>query len=191
MTKNVTKEAKKIAKKALEITAEESKRPYTIETTFSLGGATPLALKQEAGSMIWIFKLNVNQILDRSFYKYNIRLSINAEPFERRIEDAQRKINEIASESHLPGMGNNAEIKNLEQRIKDIEAELDKLIRETDVIDIYATVRTLEYKGVKTSVEFEIPADTIALLNKNRYYFSQYKIELQPIFDRLTQSNEQ
>lgn len=190
MTKNVTKEAKKIAKKALEITAEESKRPYTIETTFSLGGATPLALKND---MRWMLKLNINQILDRSFYKYNIRLNINAEPFERRIEDAQRKISEITSEAHLPGMGNNAEIKNLEQRVKDIEAELEKLIRDTDTIDLYATVVNLKYEGVKTQVEFEIPADNITLLNKNRFYFSQYKIELEPIFDRPTnsQSNEQ
>jgi len=88
-------------------------------------------------------------------------------------------------------MGNNAEIKALEERKKDIEAELEKLIKETDVIDIYATVRSIEYKGVKTSVEFEIPADTIQLLNKNRYYFGQYKIELEPIFDRPNQSNEQ
>ena len=180
--------AKKIAKKALEITAEEAKKPYTIETTFSLGGATPLALKND---MRWMLKLNINQILDRSFYKYNIRLNINEEPFNRRIEDARRKIGEIESESHLPNMGNDSEVRNLEKRITEIEAELEKLIRDTDTIDLYATVVNLKYEGVKTQVEFEIPADNITLLNKNRFYFSQYKISLEPIFDRPTNTNEQ
>lgn len=176
------KMAKKIAKKALEITSlENDRRPFTIETTFGLGGTTPLALRNDANGIYWDLKLNINQILDRSFYKYNVRLSINEEPFERRITDAERKIQEIETEAHLPGMENKQEVKELRERVAAIKKELADLIRNTDVIEFFATVIALKYSGVVTVVEFNVPADTINLLNKNRFFFSQYKIELEPI----------
>lgn len=180
--KEVKKEAKKIAKNALKV-AEETRKPYTIETTFGLGGATPLALKNDASGIYWDLKLNINQILDRSFYKYNVRLSINEEPFNRRIEDAERKMDEISTEAHLPNMEDKGAIKELQEKIKTIKDELAQIIKQTDVIDFFATVISIKYSGVVTVVEFNIPADTIALLNKNRFFFSQYKIELEPIWE--------
>jgi hypothetical protein len=177
------KEIKAKAKKALKITSEQNdKKPFLIQTTFGLGGTTPLALKMDGGGIYWDLKLNINQILDRSFYKYNIRLSINEDPFNRKIEEAERKISEIGSESHLPGMEDKGEIKSQMERIKDTKIELEQLIKSTDIIEFYATVISIKYSGVVTVVEFNIPADIIALLNKNRFFFSQYKIELEPIF---------
>lgn len=186
--KTVKKEAKKIAKNALEVASQERK-PMAIETTFSLGGATPLALKVEGGGLYWILKLNIDQILSRSYYKYNLRLSINEEPFNRRINDAENKISEINTEAHLPGMENKQEIKELQDRIKTIKNELNQLIKQTDVMEFMADVLTLKYSGVATVIEFKIPADTINLLNKNRFFFSQYKIELEPIWE--TPANNQ
>jgi len=181
---NKEKEAKKIAKNALEITSEENeKKPFTIETAFSLCGATPLALKNEAqAGLHWVLKLSINEILDRSFYKYSIKLSINEKPFEDRVEDAERKITELQTEAHLPNMEDKQGIKDLQDRIKKTKEELAQLIRSTDVIDFLTTVISIKYSGLSTVVEFDVPADTIALLNKNRFFFNQYKIELQPIF---------
>lgn len=187
--KGIKTVAKKIAKNALKI-ASEAPKPFTIETTFNLGGSTPLALKNEPNrSMLWVLKLNINKILDRSFYKYNARLSINEEPFNRRIEEAERKMEEVRTEAHLPNMEDKGEIKRLEETIKNVKSELAQLIKNTDTIDFFATVMTIKYSGIMTVVEFNIPADTINLLNKNRFFFGQYKIELEPIWDRETDNN--
>ncbi len=178
-----SKEIKEKAKKALEITQEEVKRPYTIESTFYMQKPTPLALRDDSDGMRWIMKLMIGQILDRSFYRYDIRLSINEKPFEERISDINRKIDEVSSDNTLPGFKNSQEVNELNDRIDTIKNELQGLISQTDVMEFTTKVATINYKGDKTLVEFIVPSDMIQLLNKNKFFFNQYKIELQPVFE--------
>lgn len=186
----VKKTAKAIAKNAMAITAKQDRRAFTIETSFALGGSKPLCLVNEAGATYWLLKLNIKEILNRSYHQYKIRMSVDEKPFEQRILDTEQKIDEIGSESHLPGMGNNGEIKALQSKIKEIKASLAKLIADTEIIEFYASVTTISYKGIMTVVELQIPADNIQALNKNRFFFNQFKIELEPITENIVPDEE-
>ena len=181
--KEIKKEAKAIAENAIKVQSE-IKKPFLIETTFSLAGATPLALKNDASGIYWVLKLNINQILDRSFYEYNVKLSVNEEPFNRRIDNCENKLEELRTEAHLPNMDDKSQMKELENTIKKIKQELATLIKTTDVIEFFCKVMSIKYNGVVTVVEINVPADTIQLLNKNRFSFGQYKIELEPIWEK-------
>lgn len=172
------KEAKKIAKNAIKKIKEEQKKPYTIETTFGLAGSKPLAMTDK---MKWNLKLEINEILNRSFYRYNIHLSINEKPFEHRLEEIDRVIREEQDSGKL--FIDRKKVTRLQAQKKEVKEELEKLLKETDEISLYAQVVNLKYNGTKTDVEFEIPADNIQLLNKNRFYFGYYQISLQPILE--------
>jgi hypothetical protein len=180
----------KLAKKAKEIldkVEEEIKKPYTIETTFSLGGSTPLALKND---LCWQLRLNIKTILDRSFHRYNMKMILNQEPYEERIADIERDIRALDDEDTIPNMKDTEQLNSLNRRKEKVQGELKKMVEDTDEINLTATVITLKYSGNATVVDFDIPADQIDLLNKNRFAFSYYKLELEPLIDRVLKTNE-
>ena len=172
------KEAKKIAKNAIKKIKEEQKKPYTIETTFGLHGTKPLAMTSDKK---WNLELSIDEILDRSFYRYNIQLSINRKPFEYRLAEIDKAIEEERTSGKIPGMEDKKKISKLQNQKKEVNDELEKLLKDTDEISLYSQVVNIKYNGTKTDVKFEIPADNIQLLNKNRFYFGYYQISLQPI----------
>lgn len=185
MTKKMTdKEINTKAKEALEILEQEVSKPYTIESRFYMQKPTPIALRDDSDGMRWIMKLMIGVILDRSFYRYDIKLSINEKPFEDRINDLETKKFQLNIETTLPGMSNKAEEKALQDKIDAVRTEMENLIRQTDTIKFITKVASINYKGDKTLVEFIIPSDVIELLNKNRFYFNQYKISLEPMFEQ-------
>lgn len=87
-------------------------------------------------------------------------------------------------------MRNTKEVNRLNDKRKKAEQELNKMILDTDEISLTATVVNLKYSGSDTVVDFDIPADQIELLNKNRFHFAYYKMELEPIISRAFKTDE-
>lgn len=124
----------------------------------------------------WRLKAVLKVSLPQSFREYDVKLSLNEEPYESRIKDVERKIEEVNLSNEL--FDKRDAIAEMRGQIKDIQEELAEALKETHTIEFSGVLEELKYKDSDTVVVMLIPADVIQELNDARFKFETYKIEL-------------
>lgn len=127
---------------------------------------------------MWTMKLRIRTVLPQTFREYDIKLSLNEEPYFTRIEDLEKTIANIDSENQLFEGGKKTQIKNIREEIRAIEEELKVDRENTPVISFKGSIEKLEYKDNDTIVTFYVPADTASEINNVRSMLKVYKIDL-------------
>lgn len=133
--------------------------------------------------LCWYLKLLLKTRLQKSFREYSVRISLNEEPFELRIQDLERKKENIKADGQgdlFPTEGaKKTQLKNIDQEIKDVEAELKDALEASSVIEFDATLEKLEYKDGDTLIVLDIPFNIVEEINKIKSDLTRhYKLEL-------------
>lgn len=171
--------AKKAAKKPV---SEEQKGLLEEEVDLgieSLFAVVHLLMKEDRR---WRLKLKIKTILPKSYYNYGVRLLVDEEPFERRIEHIEEKIADAKANPSLLDQLSNRRLNDYDDDIIKVRKELLDLKKRCPVMDFFATVNEVKYKDGDTVVEFNIPHDVIASLNEQRDMLTYYKVRLEPKF---------
>lgn len=126
----------------------------------------------------WRIKLELKTKLSHSYREYDVKLSVNEEPFNVRIKDLERKASEVESEAQLFDGNKKTQLKNIDDEIKEVEQELKDMQSECPDIEFAGTIEELKYKDGNTIISMMFPASTLSELNDKRRELGHYKIEL-------------
>ena len=122
----------------------------------------------------WRATLKIGTILPRSYHQYDIKLDLDEEPYEKRIEEIRKTLeNGLFS-------GERVSRKQANESIKAIEDEMRQMRRDCERIDFRAVVETIAYKDSETVVVCRVPDDVIEPINRQKFRFEAYKIALIP-----------
>lgn len=125
---------------------------------------------------LWRIKAMLKTELPQSFREYTMRLSLNEQPFELRIEDLEKRYAQVSAEPKL--FNKDKELRAIDDEIAEVKEELEAALAEYKVMDFGAVLEELKYKGDETLIVAIIPAEAIADLNDNRNRLRNYKVEL-------------
>lgn len=128
--------------------------------------------------LAWRIKLELKTRLSQSFREYDVKFSVNEEPFNLRIADLERKRSEVESENQLFGENKKTQLKNIESEIKEVEQELKDMQENCPDIEFSGTIEELKYKDGNTIITMLFPASSLTELNDKRRDLAHYKIEL-------------
>jgi hypothetical protein len=128
--------------------------------------------------MAWRIKLELKTRLSQSFREYKVKFVFNEDPYNTRIEDLEKKKNEINEENQLFEGGKKQQLKNIDQDILEIEEERDEMKGQCVEIEFAGTIEELKYKDGNTIIVMLFPSDILAKLNDNKLLLRYYKIEL-------------
>lgn len=129
--------------------------------------------------LAWRIKLELKTKLDHSFREYNVKFSVNEQPFNLRIADLERKRSEVESEDQLFGDQKKTQLKNIDSEVKEVEQELKEMQEMCPDIEFEGTIEELKYKDGNTIIVMLFPATSLAEMNdKRRQLAEYYKIEL-------------
>lgn len=154
-----------------------------VEKEESLGFvATSVFLLEELKmkkDFIWRMKLKMKTVLPQSYREYDVKLSLNEEPYNIRIADLEKKRYEVETDAQEEMFGaKKTQLKNIDQEIKEVEKELEQALKDSPVVEFNATIEELKYKDADTFIVLQIPANTVKEINDNKYILKSYKIEL-------------
>lgn len=128
---------------------------------------------------IWRMKLKMKTVLPQSYREYDVKLSLNEEPYNIRIADLEKKRYEVETDAQEEMFGaKKTQLKNIDQEIKEVEKELEQALKDSPVVEFNATIEELKYKDADTFIVLQIPANTVKEINDNKYILKSYKIEL-------------
>lgn len=148
--------------------------PIKVEATFTLK-----EVKMKMDDMAWRMKFALNKRLDSTFREYDVRMSVNTDPFDDDISVIERKIEEVESESHLFGDEKVEKVRYLRGQILDIKDRLGEVVDMCETMEFKGIIEELKYKDTRTTmVVMIIPAEAIQTLNEMRAHMGHYKIEL-------------
>lgn len=126
----------------------------------------------------WRLKLTLKTQLPESFREYGVRLSLNEEPYNIRIEDLNKRYDQVEAENQLFGEAKKKQLKQIKDQIADVEKEMEEAWDATPDIEFDATIEALQYKDGDTVVVMMIPAPAVVKLNEQRSRLGDYKVEL-------------
>jgi len=126
----------------------------------------------------WRIKLELKTQLPQSFREYTLKFSLNEEPFNVRINDLERRKQEIESSAELFEEGKNTQVKNIDAEIKEIEGEIEDMRVNCPDIEFTGTIEELKYKDGNTIIVVLFPSPSVQELNEKRRDLQHYKIEL-------------
>ncbi len=151
-----------------------------IESDLSLVATAVFDLKkiEMKDDLQWRIKLELKTRLSQSFREYSVKLSVNEEPFNVRINDLERKRQEVASSAELFEEGKKTQLKNIDQEIKEVGLELKEMQENCPLIEFAGTIEELKYKDGNTIISMMFPASSVQELNEKRHDLAHYKIEL-------------
>lgn len=173
---SISKTAKKIAKKVLK--AKPEKIRTTIEAHFSF------VLLSMDKDFKWRLKMRVDSILPEMYYRYDLKMILDEEPYERRIEDLQTEIKKLTTgQTMLLKDVENSKREELEEKVEQEKANLEDMRERCKDIEFPASMEVLKYGILETIVTFRIPDDIIERLNAQKTLISYYKIRLIPFVD--------
>lgn len=154
-----------------------------VEKEESLGFvATSVFLLEELKmkkDFIWRMKLKMKTVLPQSYREYDVKLSLNEEPFNLRIEDLEKRRYEVETDNQGDMFeGKKTQLKNIDLEIKEVRKELETALKESAIIEFKATIEELKYKDADTIIVLQIPASTVKEINDSKYVLKTYKVEL-------------
>lgn len=126
----------------------------------------------------WTLKITLKTQLPQSFRDYKVKLSLNEEPYEMKIQDLENRLAGIESENQLFEGNKKDQIKNIREEIKEIEQNLKDDLEHTPVIEFDGIIQKLEYKNGDTIITLWIPADVSSKINEVRSILKTYKVDL-------------
>lgn len=145
----------------------------TIESLFTL---KKIEMKDD---LAWRMKLEIKNKLEHTYREYDVKFSINEEPFEMRISDLNRQIEEVKNQNQLFGDAKKDQINSIKNEIKEVQQELKDLKDDCGNIEFPVTIEELKYKDGNTIIVMIFPATSLEEINeKRRDLASYYKIEL-------------
>lgn len=148
--------------------------PIKVEATFTLK-----EIKMKMDDLAWRIKFALNKRLDSTFREYDVRLSVNTDPYDDDISLIERKIEEVESESHLFGDEKVEKVRYLRGQILDIKDKLGEVVDKCETMEFKGIIEELKYKDARTTqVVMIIPAEAVETLNEQRVNMEHYKIEL-------------
>lgn len=155
----------------------------SVEQEESLGFvATSVFLLEELKmkkDFVWRLKLKMKTVLPQTYREYDVKLSLNEEPFELRIADLEKKIEQVNMDAQEEMFGNKkTQIANIRKEIKEVEEELAGKLKDSPVIEFKGVIEELKYKDIDTIITLIIPALSVAEINESKYIFKHYKVEL-------------
>lgn len=131
----------------------------------------------------WRMKLKVEDILPRTYYRYQVEMIFDEEPYNRRINSVRDQIADVRDAKQKPLFDDADEkISDLEDEMATIEKNMEAERAECPTIKMPARVEELKYSGNDTMLVFRIPDHVIEQLNKNKLKFGSYILELTPEF---------
>jgi uncharacterized protein (UPF0335 family) len=133
--------------------------------------------------LCWYLSLVFRANLPQSFREYKLKFSLNDKPFLTRIEDLNRKKDDVKNDVQqdlFPSEGaKKTQLKNIDKEIEDVEAELKEMRDETPEFEFDATVEKLEYKDGDTIVNFIIDSGMVSQINDVKFLLDRhYKVDL-------------
>lgn len=131
----------------------------------------------------WYLKLLLKTQLPQSFKEYQVKFSLNEEPFENRIADLKRKQDDVKADKQedlFPTEGaKKTQIKNIADEIKEVEQELEELRAQTPEIEFDASIEELKYIDGDTRVVLMIDSTIVSKINEVKGLLDRhYKVEL-------------
>lgn len=156
-------------------------KPELIDLDSSIVSTAVFDLKEikMKNDLAWRIKLELKTKLDHSFREYSVKFSVNEEPFNVRIQDLERKRDEVESENQLFGEQKKTQLKNIDSEIKEVEQELEDMKEMCPDIEFAGTIEELKYKDGNTIIVMLFPASSLTEMNdKRRELAEHYKIEL-------------
>lgn len=166
-TKKDTKKKKVESKPKELLTPEELENVGKIESTLSLDTIQLKRLK-------WQCKIWVKTTLPKTYRSYRIELSLDEDPYIKRIDDLETDFSNSLFAS------DKASIKAHNQKISEIRTKLDQLRNDTEKIEFVSLVEELKYKDAETILLITLPDDVIEAFNRQKARFDLYKIVLIP-----------
>lgn len=129
--------------------------------------------------LAWRMKLELHKKLSQSSREYKVRFVFNEDPYNRRIEDLEKKKDEINGELQLFEGGKKQQLKNIDEDIKEIEEERDEMKDQCEEIEFAGTIEELKYKDSNTIIVMLFPSAVLAKLDSNKVLLNKYyKVEL-------------
>ena len=133
--------------------------------------------------LCWYLKLLLKTKLPQAYREYTMKISLNEEPFKMRIQDLEKKKEEIKadkqSELFPSESAKKVQLKNIDEEIKNVEKELEEALEQSSVIEFEASLEKLEYKDGDTLIVTYIPYEVVEPINKIKSDLTRhYKIEL-------------
>jgi hypothetical protein len=129
----------------------------------------------------WSFKIAVTKILPKTYHDYSCRLSLDEEPYDKKIKHEENRIEEIKRDQSLFKDNDRSKIADCNTEIVEIRKEMREMKVTCYPIDFHGQIEALKYKDGDTHLVVKIPDDVIEDLNKQKNLFPHYKIELTPI----------
>ncbi len=126
----------------------------------------------------WRLKLTLKTSLPETFRNYSLRLSLNEEPYNVRIEDVRKQQEKVQDEEQLFGDAKKKQLKNFDERVKEIEKEMKEAKANAPEIEFEATVESLAYKDGDTVVILSVPSSCVQAINEHRVNLRHYKVDL-------------
>jgi len=124
----------------------------------------------------WSARFLIGAILPKSYHRYKITLTLNEDPYLERIEELEKGLDESLFREEQ------GSIKDVNKRIGQIRAELERMQKDCPEIEFNATVEEIKYKDAETRLTCRIPDDIIEPINKQKYRLEAYKIVLIPLY---------
>ena len=133
--------------------------------------------------LCWYLKLLLKIRLPQAYREYTVKISLNEAPFEMRIQDLEKKKEEIKadkqSELFPSESAKKVQLKNIDEEIKNIQEELKEALEQSSVIEFEGSLEKLEYKDSDTLIVTYIPYEVVEPINKIKSDLTRhYKIEL-------------
>lgn len=133
--------------------------------------------------LCWYLKLLLKTKLPQAYREYTVKISLNEDPFNMRIQDLEKKKEEIKadkqSELFPTESAKKVQLKNIDEEIKNVQEELKEALERSSVVEFEGSLEKLEYKDLDTFVVLYIPFTVVEQLNEIRGELTpHYKIEL-------------
>lgn len=165
-TKKETKKKRGGVVKEL-LTPEDLENVGKIQSTL---GLETIQLKR----LKWQCKIWVKTTLPKTYRSYRIELSLDEDPYIKRIDDLETDFSNSLFAS------DKASLKSHNQKIQEIRTKLDQLRADTEKIEFVSLVEELKYKDAETVLLITLPDDVIEAFNRQKSRFDLYKIVLIP-----------
>ena len=124
----------------------------------------------------WYIKMWVDGILDRTYYTYHCEMTFDQSPYEDRIADMTDELDASLFAD------DKAYKKMLNESIKQVREERDRLEKDCRPIKFSAQVEEIKNKDKGTMLLMRVPDDIISDLNEQKSRFNYYLIQLDPSF---------
>lgn len=174
-----------MAKKTSAKTKEKKSELIDMESATVIPSLFELKEIKMKDDMAWRLKLVLKTKLSHTWREYFVKFSVNERPFEMRIEDLERKKQQVQDEVQMalddgtPASARNKQLKNIDEEIENVKAELESMLADCPSIEFDGMIEELKYKHGETHIIMWFPSESLKELNQYRAQLSHhYKIEL-------------